>query len=330
MDREQLFLLVEIVVFAALSILLLVPYLQYVLAAVLVAYVLTPVYRRLEPRAGPRVSAVALIAVSIFAFALPLAVLVNVVLGQAQTLLAMVRRIVADTAAIGALAGLDVSVEALLGGAGGNNSTLVRSAIGIFGGITDAVVGLTILLFLLYYLLTTGPSLMRWTRRATPLPDPVQDELYARLDRLMWAVLVVNVAIATVQGVLTGIGLWAVGFSSVVFWMVMTTVLSLLPLIGASVVWLPAVAYLAVTDAPVSAVLLFVYGTLVVSLSDNYLRPVLGGREAKLNPGLFILGIFGGVAVFGFMGIFFGPIVIGVLKALVEVYVREYQPGSGA
>jgi predicted PurR-regulated permease PerM len=111
-----------------------------------------------------------------------------------------------------------------------------------------------------------------------------------------------------------------------VFWTVLSTVVSLLPLVGASLVWLPASAYLFLIDEPARAALLFAYGALLVSASDNYLRPIIGGHEANLSPGLFVVGIFGGVVAMGFLGLFFGPVILGVLKALVEVYVDEYSP----
>ena len=88
-------------------------------------------------------------------------------------------------------------------------------------------------------------------------------------------------------------------------------------------IWLPASGYLFFVGRPVAATLLFAYGALVVSLSDNYLRPMVGGREANLNPALFVLGVFGGLIVFGFMGLFFGPVIVGTLKVLVELAARE-------
>ncbi|WP_224270008.1 AI-2E family transporter [Haloprofundus salinisoli] len=324
MQRDRAFLLFAIGIVGVLSALLLFPFLQYILAAVLLAYVLKPVHRRLEPRIGSRIAAAALIVVSTLAVLLPIALVVQVVLQEARSVVTAVRDLLSGSTPFGELAQMGLSVEALFGSAEGSGSTLVGSVVDVFGGLSNAVIGLTVLLFLLYYLLTDGTALVAWIRRAIPLPSPIQDELHARIDRLMWAVLVGNVLVAIVQGILTGIGFVIVGFPSAIFWTVFTVLLSLLPLIGASIVWFPAAVYLGLTGRYVSAGVLFVYGAVVVSLSDNYLRPVIGGREAHLNPGLFVVGIFGGVAAFGFMGIFFGPIILGVLKTLVDVYVREY------
>ena len=326
MDRDRTFLLFAIGLFAVLCGLLIVPFLQYLLAAVLLGYVLMPVQRRLEPHTGPRVAAATLILVTVFAVVVPVAVLIAVTSRQARTAVTFLRELLSGTSQIERFLGVQITLEDILGTTGDNGSVLVRGILDLFGSLTTVAIGLTVLLFALYYFLTSGDTLVRWVRKVTPLPTPIQDELLARLDRLMWAVLVGNVVVALVQGVLTGVGLLVVGFSNAVFWTVMTTVLSLLPLIGASVVWVPAAVYLFFAGQIPQAVGLFAYGTLVVSLSDNYLRPLVGGHEAKLNPGLFIVGIFGGVVAFGFMGLFFGPILLGVFKVLIEVFVREYAP----
>ena len=326
MDRDRAFLLLAIGFFAVLCGLLVVPFLQYLLAAVLLGYVLMPVQRRLEPRTGPRVAAATLILVTVFAVVVPVAALIAVTSRQARTALEFLRELLSGTSRIEEFLGIQITLNDIIGTDGSNGPVLVRGILDLFGSLTAVVIGLTVLLFALYYFLTSADDLVGWVRRVTPLPAPIQDEILARLDRLLWAVLVGNVVVALVQGVLTGVGLLAVGFSNAVFWTVMTTLFSLLPLIGASVVWIPAAAYLFLVGQVPQAVGLFAYGTLVVSLSDNYLRPMVGGHEAKLNPGLFIVGIFGGVVAFGFMGLFFGPIVLGGFKVLVEVFVREYHP----
>jgi predicted PurR-regulated permease PerM len=326
MNRERLFLLVLVVAFAVLTALLLAPFLQYVLAAVVLAYVLQPVHRWLAPRVGPRVAAVVLMSAAVLVVVGPLLVVLSTVLGEARRVVMAARTAFEGTTPLEEQFGVDLTPSDFLGSSNGEGSAIVGGVLDVLGGVTDVLVGLVVMAFLLYYLLTAGGSLHRWTRHVLPLSADVQDELYERIDDLLWAVVVVNVAIAVVQGVLTGLGLWVVGFTSVVFWTVLTAAVSLLPFVGAPVVWGPAAAYLLLVGRPVAAVGLALWGTAVVGLSDDYLRPVLGGREAELNPGLFVIGIFGGVAVFGPMGVFFGPVVLGVLKALVEVYVRE-QPG---
>ncbi|WP_458205760.1 AI-2E family transporter [Haladaptatus sp. NG-SE-30] len=329
MNRERGFLLFLIAVFGLLTALLVRPFLQYVLAAILLGYVLYPLHKRLAPRAGPRISALSLVSLTTLVVVIPIASLLAIAVRQAISLF---RAIFGGDSPL--LEVLDL-VERYTGIAiegqtlrelipADSTSQLVENALSIVGGISDVLIGITILAFLLYYLLVDGAAFIGWIRRITPLPADVQDELYAEMDQVMWGVLVGNGLVALVQGMLTGIGLTIAGVPGVVFWTVVTTLLSLLPLIGASVVWLPASVYLFVVGRPLAAAFLFLYGTLVISLSDNYLRPVVSGHEARLNPGLLVVGIFGGVYVFGFMGLFFGPVVLGAFRALLTVFAREY------
>ncbi|WP_228546181.1 AI-2E family transporter [Halegenticoccus tardaugens] len=338
MRRSARFHLLLVGLAVVLSALLFFPFLQYALSAVLLAYLLYPLQRRLAPHVGSRFSAVVLILLSAVALLVPFAVVVGVAIDQAVDILrsgAVEFDESAVEAGIQSVTGVAVDVptvvidpnriaEELLRQMGGRTTDLLGGLFGVFGGISNALIGVTVFVFLLYYFLADGDRLLRWLGDASPLSRRVREELYAATDRIMWAVLVGNAVVAVVQGVLTGVGLAVVGVSNVVFWTVMTTVLSFLPLIGASIVWVPASIYLLVVGRAGAAALLFVYGSVVVSLSDNYVRPVVSGRGANLNPAIVIVGIFGGLYLFGFVGLFFGPIVLGLLKTLVELYADEY------
>ena len=342
MELDRGVLAAAIVVFAALSLLVVLPLAQYVLLALLLGYVLYPLQRRLAPRIGARIASGSLILATALVVLIPLGTVITIAARQA---LQVYRAILSgnlgvDTVEqfIGEQFGVAVDVSRLLGEfnpnelvnvvEGGGGSALFGSVMKVFGGLSDVALGLTVLLFLTYYLLVDGSASMRWLRSVSPLSDAAWSEFVERVDQLVWAVIVGNVAVAVVQGVLTGIGLVVLDFPSAVFWTVVTVVLGLLPLIGAFIVWAPAAAYLLIIGRPVAAVVLFVYGATVVSLSDNYLRPVIGGREAGLNPGLFVLGISGGLFVFGFLGVFFGPVVLGILKVVVELFARERAPAG--
>ncbi|MFH5800048.1 AI-2E family transporter [Haladaptatus sp. CMAA 1911] len=330
MNRQRGFLLFLIVVFGLLSVLLVKPFLQYVLAAILLGYILHPIQIRFESRVSSRVSALSLIGITTLVVIVPVVAIAAIAAQQAVTLVRAIVRGDPQFAELIALVerytGVTIhgrTLQELL--PAGISSRLFENALSIFGGVSNALIGLTVMVFVVYYLLTDGDEFVAWIRRCTPLPDDVQDELYSEMDRVMWGVLVGNLLVAVVQGILTGIGFAIAGVPGVVFWTVVTTVLSLLPLIGASVVWLPASLFLFLVDRPIAAGFLFVYGTFVISLSDNYLRPLVSGHEAKLNPGILVVGIFGGVYVFGFMGLFFGPIVLGIFRSLVTVFAREYE-----
>ncbi|PSP56349.1 AI-2E family transporter [Halobacteriales archaeon QS_1_67_19] len=348
MDTERAFLLALLAVALYASTVVLWPFFTYIVLAILLAYTLFPFQRRLAPRIGPRKSAIVLMTAATLLFLFPLLLLLRVVVRQALAAAEGIR-----TADVGAeienvrqllieTVGVDpreVFIEAfganpqeyvgqaiqeLAGVAQSGAQQLFQGASGFLGGVSRMFLGVTVFGFTLYYLLVAGDSTVRWFRAAVPLPEAVQDELLAALDRLTYAVLITQGVIAVVQAALTGLALFVLGFSNVLFWTVLAVVLGLLPLVGSMFIWIPAALYLLAIGDVVGGTGLLVYGFGLINLTDNYLRPVIGGRSANLNPAILVVGIFGGLAVFGFMGIFVGPIVLGFTKVLVAVVAREY------
>jgi predicted PurR-regulated permease PerM len=181
-------------------------------------------------------------------------------------------------------------------------------------------------MFLLYYFLKDADKFDRWLRKTVPLPDHIYDELRRELDDVMWAVLASHVIIAVIQGVVAGLGLIVLGIPNAVFWTAVMVVLAVLPIIGSFLVWGPAALYLFSIGQPLAGGVLLVYGAIVVSFCDDFLRPLVIDRytETRLNPAAIILGILGGIYLLGFIGIFFGPVIIGSLRAVLDIYRQEY------
>ena len=328
---SRTFLRLLLVLAGGLSILLVLPFLQYVLLAGLMAYLVAPANARLSRRLGSITGAVVTILLTIVVVLGPLVLVVLVAADQAVSLArgTDVPDVATVEIAMQDLLGTDADIRTLLEPYSGAIETGVRgvlgSVVGIVGGIPGFVVGSVVFLFTFYYLLRDGDAFVAWLRTAVPLDAATADELIERTDDLLWAAVVGNVIVAGIQAVLTVLAFLVIGFANIVFWGVVTFVLSLLPLIGASIVWAPAVVFLLLTGDVPAAVGLLIWGAIVVSGSDNVVRPLAMQRGAELNPGLLVLGIFGGVAVFGFLGLFVGPVVLGLAKAVVELLVKERQ-----
>ncbi|MFD1565664.1 AI-2E family transporter [Haloarchaeobius amylolyticus] len=329
MNLSKGFLLVFVGLFAYLSLLLALPFFQYILGAVLIAYILYPVQNELEGRISPSIAAFTLVTLTIAGVVVPLVVFVVLVINDARRLVENT-----DTGSLGTTeferrieeqTGMNVDLTATIAdSAQGIGGTVLEQSTAWFSALTHTAVGLGVAIFLLYYLLKDRSALLAWIRELTPLPDDVQDDFYRELDAVMWAVLAGHVLIAVIQGSLAGLGLIATGVPNAVFWTLVMIVLSLIPLVGSFLVWGPAVGFLFLTDEPVLAVALFVYSTIIVGLSDDYLRPLLVDRYVDLNPAVIILGVLGGVYAFGVMGLFYGPVVLGALIATLNVVNDNY------
>ena len=314
---------------AILATLILLPYLQYVLLGVVLAYILMPAQRRLERTVGSMTAALTLVAVAILAILLPMLYVLAVALREALELLTAVQE--------GSLGMADVERRLEIVGQpddlielfetyqepiGTAAQGLATSGIELVSGLPGLLIGLTVTVFVLFALLRDGDRLVAWVRYVLPIDDDIQRELLADLDQLMWASVVGNVVVAAIQAVALGIGLAFLGVPAVVLLTVATFVLALLPLIGAFGVWVPVSLYLLVVGDIVGAVVLVVYGS-IVSASDTYLRPALIGRTSALNSAIIVVGIFGGIVVFGAVGLFVGPVVLGGAKVTLDAFARE-------
>ena len=343
MNRGQSFLLLLIGTVALLTLFVILPFAEYVIASAILAYVLYPFHVRLSRgidrtlarrvgeslsrRLGRMLSAIALIVASVIAVVIPVAY-ISWVFVRDLTAIARGNTDV-DVAAIedgiSALTGQEVEVGELLATVG---QALVNT---LFGGVSGVVsttlrasVGLSLALFLVYYALLDGPAFVGWIRDTSPLPSDVTADLVDRVDAMTRGVVIGHIVVALLQALVAGVGLWAAGIPNVVFWTFVMAVLALLPLIGAFFVWGPAAAYLVVVDQVTAGVLLALYGVFVIAMVDNYARPIVIDQQAHLNPAVILLGVFGGIYSVGFTGLFVGPIVIGVLAATLETFREDY------
>jgi len=323
MDPERGTELLLLALAGVLTFLLLVPFRSAVLAAILLAYLLERPHRLLATRIGSRPAALALVVGTVVLFVVPFVLLVAVAVTGLSDLLEVLRTdggVASPEAVLDAVFGADVDVAAsvrsfLQDGQVGN---LLGVVVDTLGGLGAAAGQLTVLLFLVYYLLLQGDDLLAWLGDVVPLPTSVRAELLRRADRLMYAVVVGNVLIAVGNGLLVGLGLFLAGFSDVLFWTVLSIFLALIPLIGTTIVWVPAAAYLVLVGETVPGVGLFLYGAVIVGAVDNVLRPFVGSPEAGLDPAIFVIGVFAGLAFFGVIGVFYGPITLAMAKIVYE------------
>lgn len=332
--RSKQFLLLIGAVVGLLSVLLVLPFLTWILVAVILAYALTPLNDRLSRRLGSGLSAGLTILVGLVLIVLPLVVILGVAARQAGQLFADVEPgdVSRIDEVIAARFGVQVDIATLHETFSGAVKTGARGLAGnlfsIIGGLPELFIGFTVLFFVLFYVLKDGDQAITWFRTVLPVEPKVQEELFEETNLLLHNSLVGTATVAGAQAALLGGAFLVLGLGNVVFWIVTTFVAAMIPLVGASIVWIPASIYLFVVGRPVPAIVLFAFGAVVISTVDNILRPIVMRRGTQLSPVVTIIGIFGGIALFGFVGLFIGPIVLGMMKLIVDILVREYSESA--
>lgn len=326
---EQQALGVLVLVSIVVALLVLLPYLQFILLAIVLGYVLWPLQVTLERYLSSTLAALVVTVGTVLAVLLPAAYLIWQAIQEAMDVMYAVERGEIEIAQIEAqLAdfGLEISlVETYEEYSDTILATVEQLALELFTilrSLPRLFIGLTITVFVMFALLRDGGRLLAWLQVVAPVKDGVQSEFIDRLDRLMWASIIGNVGASLIQAVALAFGLWVLGFDNVILLGIITFILALLPLVGAFGVWVPLVVYLALLNAVGTALALFVWGS-IVSLSDFYTRPLVIGKSAALNSATVVVGVFGGLVVFGALGLFIGPVVIGGAKISLDLYARE-------
>jgi predicted PurR-regulated permease PerM len=321
---------------AVVAALVLLPYLQFVLLGVVFAYIVYPLQERAERYVRPTFAALSVVAATLLLVLLPLVYVISVAVRQSLDVVRAIRQGAINIGTIEELLafnGYAVDISDLYQANQGRIASAIQqvtsSAIDFAGSLPGLFIGLTVMLFVLFALLRDGPELVAWVQWVLPVEDELLDELRAGLDELMWASVVGNVAVAAIQAVMLGAGLVVAGVPAVVFLTVATFILTLLPLVGAFGVWVPAAVYLVAINRPTAGAALAVYG-LLVTFSDSYLRPMLIGRTSAFNSAIVVVGIFGGLVVFGAVGLFIGPVVLGGAKLALDLFGREHTGTRGA
>ena len=347
MDLRIGFLLLLVAILGAISALLALPLLQYIMAAALLAFVLFPLHERLEHRTvrvrgttvtiPPRVSAGIVTVFGILATVVPLLVFTVLLL---QTVLSFIddlgdvdlvetvrttaRELGLEDAVLDSLE--DAFNSEIEGFLNRGLEFALQELLRLLDMSFQVGLGLLVLVFLLYYFLVDGRRLVAWIGSVAPIDDEIRQELIDEIDAVTWAVLRSHVLVAIAEGVLGGLGLYLLGVPNVAFWTIVMIVVSFLPAVGIWLIWGPIVGYLFIVGDPVGGILLLVYGITVLSVVDNYLRAVLVDLESGVHPGTVLVGVIGGLYLFGILGLLLGPVLLATFKAVVEVFGDAYDP----
>jgi predicted PurR-regulated permease PerM len=184
----------------------------------------------------------------------------------------------------------------------------------------DFMVSFFVMLYLLFFLLKDGRALAARIQHAIPLSSEHKQLLCDKFTTVIRATVKGNFLVAGAQGALGGLAFWVLDVQAPLLWAVVMAFLSLLPAVGAALVWAPVALYLIATGAIWEGMMLIAFGVLVIGLIDNLLRPILVGKDIKMPDYLVLISTIGGMAIFGLNGFVIGPIVAAMFIALWDIF----------
>ena len=342
--EDKAFLVLLALVSAAFCWLLL-PFYGAVFWAVILAIVFNPLQRQLERRFGGRRSLAALVSVivCIFIAIIPLAIIVSALIGEGGRL-------------VGRLQSRDLTLPANLGdvyaalpawappwleriGVGDlealrerltSTLTLVgqflaERALNVGQNTVQFLASIGIMLYVLFFLFRDGPGIGRAIRDAMPLSADLSRRLLNVFMAVVRATVKGNIVIAIIQGSIGGVAFWLLGIQGALLWGVLMVFLSILPAVGAGLVWAPMAAFLFLSGDAVRGGVLVLVGVGVIGLVDNLLRPPLVGKDTKLPDYVVLVSTVGGMSLFGINGFVIGPLIAALFIAGWSVFREERQ-----
>jgi predicted PurR-regulated permease PerM len=182
------------------------------------------------------------------------------------------------------------------------------------------VIDFGIMLYLLFFLLRDGASLVTRIKQAVPLSTEYKQRLFGNFTLVIRATVKGNIVVAVVQGALGGLMFWFLGIQGALLWGALMALLSLLPAVGTALVWAPVAVYFLVTGAIWQGVTLILFGILAIGLVDNILRPLLVGKDTKMPDYVVLISTVGGMALFGLNGFVIGPVIAALFISAWDLF----------
>jgi predicted PurR-regulated permease PerM len=220
---------------------------------------------------------------------------------------------------------IEAKVLSIVQGASGQMFTFIN---GIFSNIISFAFNFILIFLTTYSLLLDGPRLKEYMLKLSPLPDEQEIKIVEIFNQMNYVTLVCNGVGGVIQGLLAAIAFWIVGISNIFLWFVLMVILAFIPLLGISVITIPASVYLILIGQTTAGVTLFIWCALVGLIVENWFKPKFIGKRIQINSMLVLFYIIGGMAVFGMAGIFYGPLICVIFMTIVEIYHENYATNS--
>ncbi len=340
-QRTSFYVLLALVTVAFIWLLL--PYYTAVLWAVILAIIFFPVHTRLERWLRGRRSIAALLTVlmCICLVIIPAMIILGSLIQEGNSLYQRIRGNEIDLCAYLTrihdalpafinnwlnslkLGGFAELRERISSGFMQASQTVAGSVLSFGQNTLQFFISFGIMLYLLFFLFRDGAELGRTIRHAIPLSDDYTRQFVDKFAAVVRATVKGNIIIAMIQGTIGGIAFWALGIEAALLWGVVMTFFSMLPAVGAALVWGPAAIWLILTGAWLKALILVFIGVLVIGLIDNLLRPPLVGKGTRLPDYVVLISTVGGISLFGINGFVIGPLIAALFIAAWSLFAQQ-------
>jgi len=335
--KISLFFLVLVVIFGFLSFLVLKPYLNYIIFAVILVFLTYPIYKKLKLKTGRKsLSAIILIILMILIVLIPIFYISTTLFFETRNVFQGLtsfnfEKLENMEQKISGLTGIKLNItESMEGISIKLGETVVSYVVNNIPQLTKTVanifVGFTVIIFSMFYLYVDGENLKNQLIEMFPFEKKYRREFSNRMYKIIQSLFLGIFLVALIQGIIAGVGYFLFHIPNPIFWAFVTIVISIIPMLGAPWVYVPLSIFLMYNGSLLAGIGLFLYCFIFVSQSDNFIRTRIVKISCSgcfIHPLAIIFGVIGGVAMFGFVGVIIGPLILAVSMELLKIYNKN-------
>jgi len=206
-------------------------------------------------------------------------------------------------------------------------STLLEDFIADLGNFllnTPAILLQLFIVFLIFFFsLKDGEEALEYFKSLLPIKKEIQEKFFKQFKDITQSVLVGQIVVGVLQGIVAGIGYFIFGVPNALLLTLLTIIIGVIPIIGPWFVWIPIDIYLFIVGRPGAGIGLLIYGLFLINWIDLVIRPMIVSRKTQINSAIVLIGMFGGLFVFGILGLIIGPLILGYILLVIELYRKD-------
>lgn len=328
---KKVSIFVALGILAALAFYIIWPLASSIVAGLILAYIFYPVHKRvLNVIREKNTSALILILLVLFLIFIPAWFILPFLIRQSFDIYLFLQKIDFTTiisSAFPSLTDLSAAVSLSLNKLITTiTSSVVSSGSGIIFNLPQLALKIVVVFFVFFFGLRDGQLFLNYAQSLSPFSKSAEEEFSKKFKDITNSVVYGFFIVGIIQGLMTGAGLFVFGVPKALLFTLFAIIAAIIPFVGAWLIWIPASIYLIVTGHVWQGVCLFLYGALVISWIDNILRGYIVSKKARISSAVVVVGMIGGLLVFGFLGLLIGPLILAYLLLILDAYRNKKFP----
>lgn len=316
-----------------ISVILIRSFLISILGAIILAYIFYPLYKKLLRKIRNKTLCSLIVTIIVLVVLIvPVIFATNAIINESVSLFYKINNIDSSdiNKYIGPYFGENIDIGAYIKNMLNNLSVYIMQQTEKFiWSIPEKFISLFVMFFIIFYSLKDGKSFIKLIGKEIPLREKHKKNLSKKFNSVIYATLYGIIVTSIVAGILGALGFYIFKLGPPILWGLIMAILSMLPVVGASLVWLPVGIYAIVTGNVFAGIGFMIYNWIAVSSMENIVRPKIIGVKGKVHPVFVLLGVLGGLKVFGLIGIIIGPLILSILTLFFEIYISEKHETKG-